>query len=1179
MDVWELSLASVPWHWERRLSTGPPPRAAACAWRVGAAVLVFGGRPDNGSPPHGDFWAYDARLAEWQAVRAHGEPPPARSRAACFTASGGALGVWGGEGAAALLGDLWTYDPKAQRWEQHSPQGAAPPARAGIAAASQDSTGLVFVFSGEPAGGVLPSGGGDLWVLNTAASPMHWALRSPGSAAGPAARSGYALGFASSPARLILTGGEGAAGLLGDLWVFHLGNSSWTAGGAEMSGAGGRAEPLPKRARAAAAVVGGRLYLFGGMGEVPSGGNSLHAALRGDLLAVALATEAPSQIHPTPALPTPRADHSAVQHGAEMWVYGGTSGVPGEPPLSDLWRYDLLSLVWTRIDTVPGQVTPPGRHSHAAVAYRGRMLVLGGEGRGGTLGDVWALDFASHLWAELRAPAGTPPPPPRSGAAMVHVGQHMFVYGGISFGRPAEDLWRFDVERHLWSQIGGAHLEARGGPGRLAYYAMVSDAGGFTITGGLTEALDATGRVVHYNLSEQRWLQRPGLPLPVAGHAALTLSGAPPPRTLVIGGSRHGMAGPSSAALQMSQFSSGFEEYIPPAALLGVHWFGGLSAHTAVGFLDRVVLFGGRKATGSGLLEETLTSSEVWVLTLQPLCHRGAVQLDCWGCSPGAEHLRVGFDRANDTCVPCAPGSYSDSWGGRCEPCPAGRAGRRRAASASWQCEPCPAGTYQPLPGSVGCLPCPTGLDCSISSSRPQQPNTPVASDSHPQPLPDEMDKVFRASVIAAVTGVVASVGIIAVFIGTQRTKLGEVWRLLDMFLSTQHDYADGAFVTALKTPHGGALSLVVLAAFAGLAAAVIIPPAWQNEYEWRALLPSLVADAVPPTSLTAAVRFRGFKGECDAGALCAPGVSVAAANLTHPESYRVRCDTDAATGDCEVVWECSECGVHDTTARLTFTLDSEELEEVSCTAVEWTVGGDAGYPGQRSAVTRTILPPPAEGAAGARIFKGVRPPSEAWVVLTPTVWSHFHTGRRLYGRHAQFARQAPGSTVDSGAYERHHGLEFVIHLEQRSSILLVSVDRNQAPVVVVAVCIGLLPGLILLMSGAMQVHGRCARQPALAKQQGPGSGPDAAADPPAVENGSFAQPPPAAAPAEGADSAAAHGEREAQGYQQQQQQQQRQRATAKPQPIRDIYTQAEIGHLGDAQWRHAQPAHQDHED
>lgn len=145
--------------------------------------------------------------------------PPAR-QSATLVADNRAY-LFGGLVGGALANDLWFFDRNQSTWLSmaSSPSPFGPSPRAGAKAATIGGTFVVF-FGGFDATG-LP---GDTWLmLNVSGAPLWVQRPTPASLVG---RTGHAMCLAPASS-VLLFGGTGAAGALGDTWVLDvLGN--WT---------------------------------------------------------------------------------------------------------------------------------------------------------------------------------------------------------------------------------------------------------------------------------------------------------------------------------------------------------------------------------------------------------------------------------------------------------------------------------------------------------------------------------------------------------------------------------------------------------------------------------------------------------------------------------------------------------------------------------------------------------------------------------------------------------------------------------------------------------------------------------------------------------------------------------------------------------------------------------------
>jgi len=156
--------------------------------------------------------------------------------------------------------------------------------------------------------------------------------------------------------------------------------------------------------------VGDRLFLFGGMDALQRYGRQARGAAR---------------LGSTPL---------TAEHRAR--VFGGAIVCR---PLCDLYEAQCLErsdgtveLRWTRWMRPDATAAwPSARESHVAVEAQGTLLIHGGRGAGGRLGDLWRLDVGTRAWTQRAVDqAGPFVPPPRSHHAACMAGHLLIVSGG-----------------------------------------------------------------------------------------------------------------------------------------------------------------------------------------------------------------------------------------------------------------------------------------------------------------------------------------------------------------------------------------------------------------------------------------------------------------------------------------------------------------------------------------------------------------------------------------------------------------------------------------------------------------------------------------------------------------------------------------------------------------------------
>lgn len=171
-----------------------------------------------------------------------------------------------------------------------------------------------------------------------------------------------------------------------------------------------------------------------------------------------------TQLTPNGTPPSARNLHTAVYDGVRdrMLVFGGYSSTYH----NDLWQLSLSGTpTWTPL--TPAGPLPPTRRQHTAIIdpIRDRMIITGGLGSTGQLGDVWALPLAgAPAWTQL-LPGGTSPLPNDSHSAIYDpTGDRMVVFGGIAPMLFRNDAWALSLAGlPVWSflSVSGAQPAGR----------------------------------------------------------------------------------------------------------------------------------------------------------------------------------------------------------------------------------------------------------------------------------------------------------------------------------------------------------------------------------------------------------------------------------------------------------------------------------------------------------------------------------------------------------------------------------------------------------------------------------------------------------------------------------------------------------------------------------------------
>jgi len=264
---------------------------------------------------------------------------------------------------------------------------------------------------------------------------------------------------------------------------------------------------LAPRAAAAAAVVGDRIIVTGGVG---TNGAPLKTTEIFDGNSWTLGAD----------IPTARQMLSAASDGRLMYAVGGTNG---NADLTNVEAYDPRANTWTSLPALA-----QGRSDLGVAIADGRLVAVGGLSAGQVLKSVAMLDLATKTWAPL-PDMGTV----RHGMAVAAVDKSVYVVGGstdvgtsqVTSSAEAVKLAARKLEpASQWRALPDAPTA------RLMPAWTVLD-GKIWIFGGL-RAGTALQAVETYDPQTGAWQTQPPLPVPLHHAAATTYRG----QVVVIGG-------------------------------------------------------------------------------------------------------------------------------------------------------------------------------------------------------------------------------------------------------------------------------------------------------------------------------------------------------------------------------------------------------------------------------------------------------------------------------------------------------------------------------------------------------------------------------------------------------------------------------------------------------------------
>lgn len=401
-ECWELSLAG-PGSWTKLLPAGQPPVAryahSAVYDPVRSQMIVFAG-DDAAVDYRNDSYVLSLNgIPEWSGLALIDPVPFKRAYAsAILDPVRSAMVMFGGMIQGGSVSDeVWAL-PLASTlpWTRVATTGGAPRARYGHTAVYDALRERMIVFGGSDA---LPNFFNDVWALSLAGTPTWTQLTPVGIP--PQARVGHGAVYDPVRDRMIVFGGDSRdSGVhFNDTWELSLsGVPTWS----ELVPSG--TPPSPRGfLRCFFDPARDRLIMFGGRND---SGTPLNDAWELQFGSTPLWT----QLQPTGALPNGWAHFNATYDPFRnrLTVFGG--GGPTGTYTNDLWALSLDEPpAWTSLSPAGD---PPSARAFQCEIYdpiRDRIVLFGGLGSAGYLGDVWVLAQVGVL------DVGGPGPPRRNG--------------------------------------------------------------------------------------------------------------------------------------------------------------------------------------------------------------------------------------------------------------------------------------------------------------------------------------------------------------------------------------------------------------------------------------------------------------------------------------------------------------------------------------------------------------------------------------------------------------------------------------------------------------------------------------------------------------------------------------------------------------------------------------------
>ncbi len=337
-------------------------------------------------PRAGSLTALGANLPGWTNVPTPSAPPAMAGALMAYSPSANRFLLFGGWNGTTGLNGTWEFDPANGTWTQLHP--ASSPESRGDGDLVYDSRADAFILFGGWHEGPNETYTrlSDTWEFFLGND--SWTRRHP--ALSPSPRSDAEVAYSPVADAVLLVGGFNGTAYLGDVWSYFPGNDTWVPRPAAV-------QPSPRSdGRMVYVTDQDRFLLFGGNDYSGPNFSFHHLA---DTWSYAWSSNAWTQVA-SPVAPDAR-DYPIFSYDAAAREAILTGGFGNNVVLADVWGFNVTSDAWANFTPA---VSAPARFAAAGGfdSARGALVVFGGAGNHGLLGDTWFFVLGTP----------TPAPPP-----------------------------------------------------------------------------------------------------------------------------------------------------------------------------------------------------------------------------------------------------------------------------------------------------------------------------------------------------------------------------------------------------------------------------------------------------------------------------------------------------------------------------------------------------------------------------------------------------------------------------------------------------------------------------------------------------------------------------------------------------------------------------------------------
>lgn len=171
------------------------------------------------------------------------------------------------------------------------------------------------------------------------------------------------------------------------------------------------------------------------------------------LTTISLATSLIIEEIPLTGTPPPPYLYSSLAYlDSKIYSFGGMTTKYN----NELWEFDGRTSKWRKV-VYGSEILPKPRRSGILIGAFGKLFLYGGETDSGVSADLWSFDVETTMWTQVSMTGDLPLPRSQPGFAFDHE-NFLYIFSGVTHKGPDSMLYRYFIYRlslstHEWTVL------------------------------------------------------------------------------------------------------------------------------------------------------------------------------------------------------------------------------------------------------------------------------------------------------------------------------------------------------------------------------------------------------------------------------------------------------------------------------------------------------------------------------------------------------------------------------------------------------------------------------------------------------------------------------------------------------------------------------------------------------